>query len=128
MAKTTTPQPLPLWQRLQDCCEHFNGLRNETCEAGVKYLDVRDTSQSPYAFPCLKREEDPTSTVTCDKAEFLTDEQAQQRADEIYARARARMQRQAEGFCGRCDRKVERTRKIGRCLYNEPCRCRMGQA
>lgn len=123
---------LPLWQQLQDRCEHFNGLINDVCRAGVTYTDVRDESQRPYAFPCLRGETfsdeaRPAATTTCEKAAFLTDEEAQARAEETYARARARVEREAAGFCGSCDQRVERKRQVGRCIYNEPCGCRLGQ-
>lgn len=128
----TRARDLPLWQQLQDRCEHFNGLSNEVCRAGIRYLDVRDESQRPYAFPCLRGEgwdgnPRPLAATTCDRAEFLTDEQAQAKADEIYARARARLEQEAAGFCGQCNRKVERKARVGRCIYNEPCGCRIGQ-
>lgn len=123
---------LPLWQQLQDRCEHFNGLMNDVCRAGVAYTEVRDESQKPYAFPCLRGETfssgpRPVATTTCDKAAFLTDEQAQARADEIYARARARLEQEAAGFCGHCGQKIERKAQVGPCIYNEPCGCRVGQ-
>jgi hypothetical protein len=34
-------------------CQHFNGIINDTCRVGVAYLTVRDSSSSPYRFPCL---------------------------------------------------------------------------
>ena len=38
---------LPLWRQLQDRCEHFNGLVNAVCRAGVTYTDVRVGSTRP---------------------------------------------------------------------------------
>lgn len=118
---------LPLWKQLQDRCEHFNGLINDKCRAGVRYEDVRDESTRPFAFPCLRREEDPSPATTCDRAKFLTDEEAQQRESEIRARAQARVDREKAGFCGQCGAKVERKAQVGPCIYNEPCGCRLGQ-
>jgi hypothetical protein len=123
---------LPLWQQLRNKCQHFNGLINDTCDAGVAYADVRDESQRPYAFPCLigetsASETRPVATTVCERADFLTDAQAQAQADETMARIRARFDREAQGFCGQCDRKVERKAQVGPCIYNEPCGCRVGQ-
>ncbi len=118
---------LPLWKQLQDRCEHFNGLINDVCRAGVTYTDVRDESTRPYAFPCLLREKDPPAKPTCDRAKFLTDEEAQQQESEIYARAQAALIREKAAFCGQCGAKVERKAQVGRCIYNEPCGCRLGQ-
>ena len=124
--KKRTEYP-PLWKQLQDRCEHFNGLMNDQCDAGVAYESVKDTSTKPSGFPCLKWEDRPACTTTCGQATFLTDEQAQAQADEITARARAWMEREAAGFCGQCDQQVERKAQVGRCIYNEPCGCRVGQ-
>ena len=117
---------LPLWKQLQDRCEHFNGLINDTCRAGVNYEDVRDTSTSPYRFPCLIRE-DRYAPGTCERAKFLTDTEAQQREADLYTRAQARVDREKAGFCGQCGAKVERKAQVGPCIYNEPCGCRLGQ-
>ncbi len=118
---------LPLWKQLQDRCEHFNGLINDVCRAGVRYDDVRDTSTSPYGFPCLVSDLDQTATTTCERAKFLTDDEAKAKEEEIYDRARARAEREKAGFCGQCGEKVERKAQVGPCIYNEPCGCRLGQ-
>ncbi len=118
---------LPLWRQLQDRCQHFNGLINDVCGAGVRYEDVRDTSTSPYGFPCLVRDLHQTASTTCERAKFLTDDEAKAQEEEIYARARARAEREQAGFCGQCGAKVERKAQVGRCIYNEPCGCRLGQ-
>src|SRR5690606_8656033 len=97
---------LPLWKQFQDRCEHFNGLINDVCRAGVAYDDVKDTSDRPYAFPCLVSELHRPATTTCAQAKFLTDEEAQQREADFYARARARADREKAGFCGQCGAKV----------------------
>ena len=54
-------------------CVHFNGIGNETCDAGVKYEDVRDTSTKPYSLPCLA--EYNTAGATCDKCRYPTAEE-----------------------------------------------------
>lgn len=117
---------LPLWRQLQDRCEHFNGLINDVCRAGVRYEDVRDTSVSPYRFPCLTRE-DRYEPGGCDRAKFLSDEEAKAREAEIRARLQARIDREKAGMCGQCGAKVERKAQVGPCIYNEPCGCRLGQ-
>ncbi len=118
---------LPLWRQLQDRCEHFNGLINAVCRAGVTYTDVRDESTRPYAFPCLVSEVHQPATTTCERAKFLTDDEAKAREAEIRGHAEARAERERAGFCGQCGAKVERKAQVGRCIYNEPCGCRLGQ-
>ena len=67
-------------------CKHFTGIQHERCTAGVRYLDVRDSSQpGPYSWPCLKLR---PCTTTCGKFESVTadEEQAFQReSDRILA-------------------------------------------
>ena len=118
---------LPLWRQLQDRCEHFNGLINAVCRAGVTYTDVRVGSTRPYAFPCLVSEVHQPATTTCERAKFLTDDEAKAREAEIRGHAEARAERERAGFCGQCGTKVERKAQVGRCIYNEPCGCRLGQ-
>lgn len=117
---------LPLWKQLQDRCDHFNGIINDVCRAGVRYDDVRDTSTTPYRFPCLISE-GRYAPGACDRAKFMTDDEAQAIEAEIRARAQARVDREKAGFCGQCGAKVERKAQVGPCIYNEPCGCRLGQ-
>lgn len=62
-------------------CIHFNGISNKTCNEGIKYEDVRDESERPYRFPCLKRVE----VGSCLLAKFPTKEEAEKEAIEIEA-------------------------------------------
>ena len=50
-------------------CRHFTGIQNITCEAGVTYVDVRDSDSSPYRWPCLHGD------LTCEKREYRTAEE-----------------------------------------------------
>jgi hypothetical protein len=104
-------------------------MMNKACKAGVAYDTVKDDSKHGLErFPCFKNEpSDPIRTDLCPLAEYLTEEQAKAKADETTARLRARFQREADGFCGSCDQKVERKQQVGRCIYNAPCGCRVGQ-
>ena len=67
------------------------------------------------------------ATTTCERAKFLTDDEAKAREAEIRGHAEARAERERAGFCGQCGTKVERKAQVGRCIYNEPCGCRLGQ-
>lgn len=33
-------------------CKHFTGIQNKTCDAGIAYATVRDSTASPYRWPC----------------------------------------------------------------------------
>lgn len=82
-------------------CVHFNGIGNDTCDAGVKYDDVRDTSTKPYSLPCLAKYN--TAGAKCDKcrvptAEELAAEEAEyKRTSEGIRKARAAI----VAHCGR---------------------------
>lgn len=44
-------------------CKHYRGMyQHKTCKAGVAHDGVRDSSQSPYRWPCTDME-----TGGCDK-------------------------------------------------------------
>ena len=103
-------------------------MMNKTCRLGIAYASVEGEQRGPYRFPCLKENwTDPTRTDLCPSAEYRTEEQAKAKADETMAHIRARFEREAAGFCGQCDQRVERKAQIGPCIYNEPCGCRVGQ-
>lgn len=67
-------------QQLSDKCIHFNGTMNECCKAGIKYTDVRDDSERPYKFPCLKQ------GGNCSHSKFRTPEEVEQEMDAIFKR------------------------------------------
>lgn len=107
----------PLWIKLRDKCVNFNGIINDQCNAGVAYRDIRDVSTSPYGFPCFA---DRPCGTRCEKAEFLTDEQAQVKAEEIGSRARAHFAKLAANTCPHCDQPMTKT-QVGSCVYADPC-------
>jgi hypothetical protein len=54
-------------------CKHFNGTVNKTCEAGVKYEDVRTSKGEGkgWSLPCY----DEAAPKKCAKCELPTDEE-----------------------------------------------------
>lgn len=68
-----------LIEQISGRCVHFNGISNKTCKEGVKYEDVRDDSQRPFRFPCLKRVEGGSCLIV----KFPTLEEAEKEASEI---------------------------------------------
>lgn len=71
-------------ERRMNICEHFNGIQHGTCRAGVKYDDVRraKTDTTPFQFACFQ---DEAGGLTCDKAKWLTREEAE--AEEAETKA-----------------------------------------
>jgi hypothetical protein len=123
-------------------CRHHNGYMNDTCEAGVKYLDVVTDPENdnglwlrmPCSIPKEKELERATPEAlkhyankgTCPKLDFPTAEEARIAREESDARFAKKMQRLAEGFCLQCDQPMTK-RQVGRCVYAEPCGHRLYQ-
>jgi hypothetical protein len=96
----------------------------------VSYDDPRfgPREQGRRELPCLKETPtDPTRTDLCPLSEYLTEEQARAKADEVGHRLATTLARMAAGYCPECDQKVESKRQIGRCIYAAPCGHRLGQ-
>ncbi|UII80038.1 hypothetical protein [Flagellimonas sp. CMM7] len=68
-----------LTEQISGRCIHFTGIANNTCELGISYKDVRDETQRPYKFPCLKRHHGGD----CSNAQFPTKEDLKREVDEI---------------------------------------------
>ncbi|MFC4218999.1 hypothetical protein [Flagellimonas marina] len=68
-----------LVEQLSGKCVHFNGISNKVCAEGVRYEDVRDESQRPFRFPCLKRHHGGN----CLLKKFPSPEQVERQAMEI---------------------------------------------
>lgn len=68
---------LSLEEQIARKCIHFNGIMNHECKAGIKYKDVRDESQKPYGFPCIK------TGGECPNAKYRTKEEVKVEVAEI---------------------------------------------
>ena len=61
-------------------CLHFNGTVNKSCKRGVVYNDVKDSSTSPFRYPCHSDGVD----ILCGFREYPTVEQLD-REDKEFA-------------------------------------------
>jgi hypothetical protein len=59
-------------------CVHFNGIQNESCEAGVNYEEMR--GEKIGCLPCFSDEPTP---LVCDKRSLPTREQAEAHETEV---------------------------------------------
>lgn len=100
-------------ERLMDKCKYFTGIQHRTCKKSVAYIDVRDSSTSPYRWPCFKSEQSATS---CPCAEYPTQEEAQKESDEWDAHIATMLSKIAEGKCPTCDEVVTK-KQVGPCVY-----------
>jgi len=86
-------------------------------------MTVRDISQPGMArFPCICADID-----TCDKRDWLTQEELDAIDAEINAAVAQAMERLAFGLCIECGQPVERMQQVGRSIYAQPCGHRNGQ-
>jgi len=109
-------------------CKYFTGLAQQTCQQGIAYRTL-----GPGGIPCVPvpgRDEaarqELCALLTCPTPEERQrDQEEESRAIKdwiIEAQART-----ARGACVHCGTIMTATRQIGRCIYAEPCGCRLGQ-
>lgn len=73
-------------QREMNTCQHFNGILNDVCRAGVRYWDlVPDGLGCALKLPCLMADQRPDAAA-CDKRHLPTREEAER---EVEASERA---------------------------------------
>ncbi len=111
-------------QQHQQRCIHFTGLMQDTCKAGIRYRSVMG-SDLPHSLPCLK-EYNPAG-MTCDRAEFMTDQQAQQYEVKVKAQVEDWIGKLKANICPHCNQPIQHKRQAGRCVYAEPCGHRLYQ-
>lgn len=106
-------------------CQHFTGIRHKTCEAGVCYAEVRDSSQpGPLRWPCLTLA-GKAATTMCAKYEATTPEQLAEEDAEIEALVHRVVTNRANGLCIACS-KPSTFEVVGPCEYARPCGHRQG--
>lgn len=129
MAGKTARDLAPVWKQHMGRCRHFNGLMNERCKAGVAYEDVRDATERPYRWPCLRSNcyGEPTPAATsCATADYPTEDEARDWEAAAREHTRQHMADIAANICP--THKIAITkRQVGRCVYAEPCGCRLYQ-
>lgn len=109
---------------MEGWCRHFTGIQHETCEQGIKYNEVRIPS-SPARFPCIHDD----ARGQC--AQFVPYTQAEIAAAnasvaDFLTRMSAFDRRETED-CPHCKQHVTALRQVGRCVYADPCGCRVWQ-
>lgn len=107
-------------EQIANWCKHFNGVLNDSCQAGIAYKDVRAGGK----LPCLK---DEGISDTCPQAVFPTEQEVDEQAAHAMQLAAEFLDRLQNGFCPHCGVKIEAERQIGCCVYALPCWHRLGQ-
>lgn len=129
-----------------DTCKHFNGTRNTHCKAGVCYRDVTtdpdDINGVAFRIPCIDWElyntlKNKPWSNELQKANYLrrgrcvlreapTVEEVEQAETERNARFRETMDNIQNNICPTHKTPMTK-RQVGRCVYAEPCGCRLYQ-
>lgn len=119
----------PLWRQEMGRCKHFNGLMHDRCKAGVAYDDVRDVSQRPCRFPCLTSDcygEPTPAATTCAFADHPTEAEAREWEAMVREHSRRQWADIQANICPTHKQPITK-RQVGRCVYAEPCGCRLYQ-
>jgi hypothetical protein len=109
-------------EQLAGRCKHFNGVQNDACEAGVRYVDVRPKGAK---LPCRvhKRGEE---LPPCERRCFPTEAEVDAEIAEADAELAAWKAKVGAGICPECSGQLEPLRQNGRCTYGA-CGHRLGQ-
>ena len=94
-------------------CKHFTGIQHDKCAVDVVYKDVRDSSKSPYEFPCLGAD------VECLNREYPTREEAEKEVDEMEQAVADFLTRLAKNECPVCEKPVTHKQQVGNCVYSD---------
>lgn len=116
-------------------CINYNGLvgragedpRDRRCKAGVLYDSVRirpDGLPGGGSIPCIASWDRGLSV--CAERRFPTPEEVKASDELALARLTQHAQVVATGHCPHCAREMT-SRKIGHCLYAEPCGHRLNE-
>ena len=112
---------------MKEWCRYFTGIQNETCEAGVDYMSVRDTTGPGMAkWPCTRA--NVGVVITCPLFEAYTqaeiDERDRQLAEAI--KGITDLESRKSDICPHCGKQIVSMKQVGRCVYAS-CGCRLWQ-
>jgi hypothetical protein len=107
-------------------CRHFTGIQNEKCEAGVEYVSVRDSKPGRmHQWPCTN----PAIRHMCPLFEAYTTEEIAEHNRKVAESINSLIAFESREIeeCPHCGTWVTRLKQVGRCVYSEPCGCRLWQ-
>lgn len=121
----------PLWQHFQERCVYFTGIQHDACKVGVNYEQIAAPPEDPeqprfgiaHRLPCFVKD---GHTALCAHFRTLTEAEAQAKEREIREDF-ARFWRDVDaGICPNHHTPIT-LRQVGRCVYADPCGCRLYQ-
>lgn len=111
-------------------CVHYRGLMGpmartiETCEAGVRYDDVKgEPDGKPLPYPCFRDH----ANLPCLKREWPSDEQLAEQERRTQESIKHFNDSLANDQCPHCGTPIEVWHQVGRCVYAAPCNHRLYQ-
>lgn len=102
-------------------CRHFSGLLEDKCRAGVAYKSLR------HPFPCLVDEFTGKYTETCPLFAFYTEQEIDEEERKLAEAVNVFFGKLNSDVCPHCDTPITSKRQVGRCVYADPCGCRLYQ-
>ncbi len=120
-------------------CKYFNGLINKKCEFGIEYKDVAVESGIPnmppiyqHVYPCvafgLPVEPEVMAQVEqkCAPCVYPSKEEEEADRKRVEERIAEWSHKIASNVCPTHNIPITK-KQVGRCIYAEPCGCRLGQ-
>ena len=111
-------------------CKHFRSMGSfDTCQIGIAYDDVRDTTTRPHQWPCFADGSLHSETVKCEHCVYPTPEEEAAEQAEVNAFIE-RLRKLDSGElqkCIHCSAPITRLNQVGRSVYARPCGCRQYQ-
>lgn len=103
-------------------CKHYvSPLESDTCKAGVKYAEVN--KNVPFEQRACFREH----AKNCPLQDWPTPGEIAAEESEIAEALRQFFDNLNSGVCPHCGAPIANKRQVGRCVYAEPCGCRLYQ-
>lgn len=108
-------------------CRHHRGIQHDTCEAGVNYMSVRDTTGPGMAkWPCTTANQGVV--IACPLFEAYTQAEIDERDRQVSEAldGMAKLMSRETDVCFQCGKQITAMSQIGRCVYAD-CGCRLWQ-
>ncbi len=111
----------PTGRQVAAGCRHYNGaFYHDRCEADIEYQKL------DRPLPCLPAV-DGTYKTNCPLFEYHTQAELDAK-DKWFREELEKFERDlASDVCPHCGTKIESKKQVGRCVYAEPCGCRLYQ-
>lgn len=102
-------------------CKHYRAMSDhDTCKAGVAYKTVH--VGTTFMYPCFE-----PALQNCPLQDWPTPEERAAEEEQVNLMIQQFFTDLASDVCPHCHTPIERKKQVGRCVYAEPCGCRLYQ-